>query len=59
METVDVMRLAAILGLSLDDALADEVLAAVTPLLAQGEQVVRSVADLDAPPPAPVFRADG
>ncbi|MEJ1156666.1 hypothetical protein [Prosthecomicrobium sp. N25] len=53
------MRLAEMLGLGLDEAWADEVLAALTPLLAQGEQVVRSVAELDAPIPAPVFRADG
>jgi hypothetical protein len=59
MERADVMRLAGMLGLALDEVLADEVLAAVVPLLTQGEQVVRSVADLDAPIPAPVFRADG
>lgn len=59
MDTRDVMRLAAIFELTLDDALAAEVLPALIPLLAEGEQVVQAVAELDAPIPAPVFRADG
>jgi hypothetical protein len=58
MNTSDVIQLAGAFNLRLDEALAAEVLPALTSMLAQGEQVVRAVIELDAPIPAPVFAPD-